>query len=50
LFNALEQNQIERGKDYMRTLILSDLHLGNGGDYDIFSGSTDLSIHQPSSS
>ena len=26
----------------MRTLILSDLHLGNGGDYDIFSGSQAL--------
>ncbi len=26
----------------MRTLILSDLHLGNGGDYDIFSGSEAL--------
>jgi len=26
----------------MRTLILSDLHLGNGGDYDIFSGSDAL--------
>jgi UDP-2,3-diacylglucosamine pyrophosphatase LpxH len=26
----------------VRTLILSDLHLGNGGDYDIFSGSEAL--------
>ena len=26
----------------MRTLILSDLHLGNGGDYDIFGGSDAL--------
>lgn len=26
----------------MRTLILSDLHLGNGGDYDIFAGSDSL--------
>jgi UDP-2,3-diacylglucosamine pyrophosphatase LpxH len=26
----------------MRTLILSDLHLGNGGDYDIFGGSEAL--------
>lgn len=26
----------------MRTLILSDLHLGNGGDYDIFAGSENL--------
>jgi UDP-2,3-diacylglucosamine pyrophosphatase LpxH len=26
----------------MRTLILSDLHLGNGGDYDIFAGSETL--------
>ena len=26
----------------MRTLILSDLHLGNGGDYDIFAGSESL--------
>ena len=26
----------------MRTLILSDLHLGNGGDYDIFAGADSL--------
>lgn len=26
----------------MRTLIVSDLHLGNGGEYDIFSGGTGL--------
>lgn len=26
----------------MRTLILSDLHLGNGGEYDIFAGSVNL--------
>ena len=26
----------------MRTLILSDLHLGNGGEYDIFAGSNSL--------
>lgn len=26
----------------MRTLILSDLHLGNGGEYDIFAGSDNL--------
>jgi UDP-2,3-diacylglucosamine pyrophosphatase LpxH len=26
----------------MRTLILSDLHLGNGGDYDIFAGTENL--------
>ena len=26
----------------MRTLILSDLHLGNGGDYDVFAGSEAL--------
>jgi UDP-2,3-diacylglucosamine pyrophosphatase LpxH len=26
----------------MRTLILSDLHLGNGGDYDIFAGTDNL--------
>ncbi len=26
----------------MRTLVLSDLHLGNGGDYDIFAGGEDL--------
>jgi UDP-2,3-diacylglucosamine pyrophosphatase LpxH len=26
----------------MRTLILSDLHLGNSGDYDIFAGNEDL--------
>ncbi len=26
----------------MRTLILSDLHLGNGGDYDIFAGDASL--------
>jgi metallophosphoesterase superfamily enzyme len=26
----------------MRTLIVSDLHLGNGGDYDVFAGGVEL--------
>ena len=32
----------ERAGDTMNTLVVSDLHLGNGGSYDIFAGETEL--------
>src|ERR1039458_172908 len=32
----------ERAGDTMNTLVLSDLHLGNGGFYDIFAGEAEL--------
>jgi predicted phosphodiesterase len=37
MVSLLNLNQA-KGVILMRTLILSDLHLGNGGDYDIFAG------------